>query len=291
MLASQIPTKFPIPFGDSAAAGTIRPVPIADQTATSPGAASLTTGFPPATGQPLASGGIPPSMQDFNGILNQITAWCRWQGAGGLPQFDATFAAKIGGYPAGAVLSSATLGHVWLSVADNNATDPEGGASQSWIGLSPSAAKTIFNVQRLSTTTRTVMSGSGAGILVNGITGLSYTKQSATSLVLVWAAYTTYQGFDLGTANGATTARLNVGSFYDEVQTTSGFQISGTPFQLGSAPIFFLDGVPAGVQAVSLQFKRADNLAWSTIVAPTGADVSGLPTPNVSKFIFAEVEP
>lgn len=136
MLASQIPTKFQIPFGKNAAAGTIRTVPVADQTATSPGAASLTTGFPVATGQPLAAGGIPPAMQDFNGLFNQITAWSLWQAAAGLVPYDSTFSSQIGGYPAGAsVLSNTTPGRIWISTADNNTTNPDGGSASNWLAL------------------------------------------------------------------------------------------------------------------------------------------------------------
>ena len=135
MKSTDIPTKFSIPFGNSAATGTIRPVPVADQTASSPGAASLTTGFPVATGQPLASGGVPPAMQDFNGILNQITAWSRWQNAGALVPFDNAFAQAIGGYPSGAVLASTTAGVIWLSVVENNNTNPDGASASGWISV------------------------------------------------------------------------------------------------------------------------------------------------------------
>lgn len=133
MQSNQIPTKFQIPFGKNAAAGTIRTIPVADQTATSPGAASLTTGFPPATGQPLASGGIPPSMQDFNGLLNQDTAWAWWQSAGGTVQFDQAFCNAVGGYPSGAILASTTAGILWLNTVDNNTTNPDSSSSQNWV--------------------------------------------------------------------------------------------------------------------------------------------------------------
>lgn len=136
MLASQIPTKFPIPFGNSAAAGTIRAVPQASQTAIDIGQASLVDGFPIATGTPLASGGKPPSMQDFNGLFNQITAWNRWQNAGGMVPFDQTFCTAIGGYPAGALLlSTVTVGRLWISTVDNNTTNPDAGATTAWLAI------------------------------------------------------------------------------------------------------------------------------------------------------------
>lgn len=146
MKSTDIPIKFQIPFGNSAAAGTIRPVPVADQTASSPGAASLTTGFPVATGQPLASGGVPPAMQDFNGLFNQITAWIRWQNAGGLVAYDGTFANTIGGYPAGAVLSSTTPGLIWLNTTDSNTTNPDAASAAGWVSLTTAAAIAASNI-------------------------------------------------------------------------------------------------------------------------------------------------
>jgi len=135
MLASQIPTKFPIPFGNNAAAGTIRTIPQASQTASSPGQASLYDGFPVATGQPLASGGIPPAMQDFNGLFNQITAWNRWQNAGATVSFDPAFSAAVGGYPAGAILASTAAGNLWLNTTDNNTTNPDGSSPSGWLPI------------------------------------------------------------------------------------------------------------------------------------------------------------
>lgn len=135
MKSTDIPTKFPIPFGNNAAAGTIRPVPQASQVSTDIGQASLTDGFPVATGQPLASGGKPPSMQDFNGLFNQITAWSRWQNAGALVPFDAAFSSAVGGYPAGAILVSTSPGVIWLSIADNNTTNPDGASPSGWIAV------------------------------------------------------------------------------------------------------------------------------------------------------------
>lgn len=162
MLASQIPSKFPIPFGNAADVGTIRQVPTADQSSVTPGAASLTKGFPAITGQPLASGGIPPSLQDFNGVLFQDTAWARWQAAGGTVPFDQNFCTAIGGYPLGAVLQAATAGNLWLSVVDNNTTNPDSGLSAGWIPLitaATSAGKGLFSKSVAGTYTWTVPTG------------------------------------------------------------------------------------------------------------------------------------
>lgn len=132
MLASAIPTKLPIPFADAAGPAYINAIPEASQIFITPGAASLTDGFPPLTFLSEAAGGIPPFGADFNGILNLISAWNQWQSAGGPVKYDGTFSTAIGGYPAGAVLMSVAGGSWWLSTTDNNASNPETGGAN-WI--------------------------------------------------------------------------------------------------------------------------------------------------------------
>ena len=130
MQSSQIPPKFPIPFANAAGSGFIRTVPQASQIGITPGAASLTDGFPPVCFQPVGAGGVPPSGQDFNGLLNLITQWARWESAGGPIKYDSTFSAAIGGYPLGAVLANATtVGSYWLSTVDNNTSNPDAGGA------------------------------------------------------------------------------------------------------------------------------------------------------------------
>lgn len=130
MLASAIPTKFPIPFGNSANPATIRVVPTASQIGIQDGAASLTDGFPIKTQTPVGAGGTPPYGQDMNGILFQATAWLQWVNAGAPIKYDAAFQTAIGGYPQGAVVQSATyLGLFWFSLVDNNTTNPDAGGA------------------------------------------------------------------------------------------------------------------------------------------------------------------
>lgn len=134
MQNSNIPAKFPIPFANAAGSSYIRTVPQASQIGVQNGAASLTDGFPPNCFVPVSAGGSWPFGQDFNGILNQATAWIRWLSAGGPVGYDAAFASAIGGYPKGTVLSSATLGGFWLCTADNNTTNPDTGGAN-WVTL------------------------------------------------------------------------------------------------------------------------------------------------------------
>lgn len=129
MTAAQIPTKFPIPWGNGAGGGFIRSIPVDSQIGIQNGAASLTDGFPPLTFVPVGSGGVPPFGQDFNGILNQISAWSRWTAASGIAPWDSSFSTAIGGYPKGAVVSGTSVGTVYLNGVDNNTTNPNSGGA------------------------------------------------------------------------------------------------------------------------------------------------------------------
>lgn len=130
MLASQIPVKLTLPFAN---AGNKNTIPAASQIGTTPGAASLTDGFPPLTFTPDWAGGIPPSGADMNGILYDVSAWVRWQSAGGQIAYDATFQTAIGGYPQGAYVSSlAVINRFWVSLVDNNTTNPDA-AGAGWL--------------------------------------------------------------------------------------------------------------------------------------------------------------
>lgn len=133
MLAADIPRRFEQPFGAQAGGVYIRSVPNASQIGIQNGAASLTDGFPPLTFVPDTAGGVPPFGQDFNGILNEISAWAQWQTAGGPSPYNGAFSTAISGYPAGALVASATTaGLLWLSTADDNATDPDA-AGGGWV--------------------------------------------------------------------------------------------------------------------------------------------------------------
>jgi len=141
MQSSNIPAKFPLAFANNAVAPYIRPIPTNSQVGITPGAASLYDGFVQLNFQPESSGGIPPSGQDFNGILKMITLWIQWVNAGGQVPFDATFAAAISGYPKGAQIL-ADAGNFWYqSTIENNTNNPNTGGA-GWQQVIPSAPST-----------------------------------------------------------------------------------------------------------------------------------------------------
>lgn len=136
MQQSDSPAKFNVPWANAAVAPYVRNIPQASQIGVQNCAASLTDGFPPLTFVPASAGGCPPFGADFNGILKQITQWSRWGQASGPVFYNSAFSAAIGGYPKGAMLQSSVLvGRVWMSTADNNATNPDAqdGTAANWI--------------------------------------------------------------------------------------------------------------------------------------------------------------
>ena len=133
MLISAIPTRLQKAFADS---GTKNAIPTASQIGITPGAASLTDGFPPLTFTPLASGGVPPAGADVNGILNMISANTKWMNAGGTYTWDSTFQTAIGGYPKCAMVQKADNSGWWVSTVDGNTTNPDTGGA-GWVEFTP----------------------------------------------------------------------------------------------------------------------------------------------------------
>lgn len=123
------PTKLVEPFAVNAAPsggyGGKRTVPVPSQIGVTPGAASFNDGFPPATMTPISDGGVVMSGLDMNGALGQISAPVVWANAGASFQYDSVFSAAVGGYPKGAQLLNAAGTGFWISIVDNNVTDPD----------------------------------------------------------------------------------------------------------------------------------------------------------------------
>lgn len=135
MLLSEIPAWFAKRFGADATGTYIRPIPA---TTGDPAAASMSLGFPPQTFTDESAGGTPPDGRDMNGILNYLSAWAQWQGAGGPVPWNSTTAAA--GYPLGAVIASNTIaGALYCSTADGNTTNPDADGA-GWVRVANRAA-------------------------------------------------------------------------------------------------------------------------------------------------------
>lgn len=295
MKFSALPTRQPVPFATNAASANKRPIP-ATQPTGSPGAASYSTGFPPETMQPIASGGTPPFGQDFNGLFFDVTNELRWAQAGGTYTYDSAFSASIGGYPTGAVLKSTLANTLWISVADDNTTDPDGASAANWVAFRPNSGRAALAVvsgdltptaanllccllsitgdaTNLTTTLRLPLVA-GASYLVNNATtgtGSTLNVQGAT-------------GTGVSVAQGQATVVFCDGTNYYSAGSSGAGQylpINGTAVaatKLATARAFNLTGV---ITAAAQNFDGTGNVTFNTAIADgalTIAKTSGLQT-------------
>lgn len=126
-------TKIIEAFGASQVAPYIRAIP---KTASGLGLASFDLGFPAATMTDPTLGGVPMSGPDMNGILNAVSAYAAAIQAGQFPVYDAAVSTAIGGYALGALLAKFDGTGFWLSLVNDNVTDPETGGA-GWTSLQP----------------------------------------------------------------------------------------------------------------------------------------------------------
>lgn len=118
MQSSNKPKNLTMPF---AAGGAFNSIPNESQVGISPGKASFTDGFPPATRTPRAAGGVPPDGLDMNGILHDISAGLMYSQAYGAQPWDSNFATATG-YPKDAIVNYNGL--LYRSLIEDNKAAP-----------------------------------------------------------------------------------------------------------------------------------------------------------------------
>lgn len=113
------PAKIITPWADT---GSKNPIPQNANNTT--GEAGYDKGFPDITMTPPEAGGIPPSGMDFNGVLYEITEVLRYMQSGGMPYFNSSLSAAIGGYPVGAIVIGSDGTSLYQNITNGNANDP-----------------------------------------------------------------------------------------------------------------------------------------------------------------------
>jgi hypothetical protein len=259
---ASIPAKFPIPWGNSAGGAYVRSIPQNSQIGVQNCAASLTDGFPPLTFVPAGAGGCPPFGQDFNGILKQISQWQQWNQAGGPVFYDSSFAASVGGYPNGAILSSAvTPGTRWLSTVDSNTTSPDASVANQVVGgtgwvQDPGQVPIGTPLQSMTTTIPAGYVSANGQTIGNGSSNATDRANADTQFLFafVWnncanAICQIFTSGGVGTSRGATAAadfaankqlavwNMNGAGLIgaDSQHTTSSANLAGVPVTNGSA--------------------------------------------------------
>lgn len=282
MKAVSIPAKVTLPFANNASAPFIRTVPVPSQIGIQGGAASYTDGFPPVTFQPVGAGGVPPFGADFNGLLNVVSAWNRWQSAGGGLPWDSAFAAAIGGYPQGAVVQALIPGSQWISTVDDNGTNPDTGGA-GWSPFGPSSGDAKLTLKTVADYGWLIMDDGTIGNAGSGAT--TYANASASGLfAALWNLSPT--NAPIFTSAGAPTTRGG-----SAAADFTALKRIALPLQLGRA--IAAAGAGAGLtnhtlgQAVGAETSTLiqDNLPavtlTTTIAAGQGShvhNISGFPT-------------
>ncbi|MCJ2053983.1 hypothetical protein [Methylobacterium sp. J-070] len=180
------------------------------------------------------------------------------------------------------------------------------GASSASASLAAAkAAGSPFNTTALPTNARFSASASTAGSVVTVVSGLTtdasgktWVKKSANSLLRIKGSFYCHSPTIPGQGNGAVTVRATVtqiasgATFTADAIVNSTFLVAGggAAGSGGNSPTFYFTGIPAGALSLSIGLKRDDSGQWTTIFGATGADLSGLPTPNPSRFDADELE-
>lgn len=193
------PDLIPMPFAENATPGTIEPIEAT--TPTVPQDATWSTGFPQVTMQPLASGGIPPRGQNFNGVLNALSQHIFYTQGGGQYKWSADH----GPYSIGDVLQSDDGLRSYVSVVDNNTdnfnTNPAsiGGSWLPWSG--GAASELVSGLVKIATTAQAqaltddtkaltpaklaaAFGGSNQGLTANGY------QKIPGGLIVQWGSFT-----------------------------------------------------------------------------------------------------
>ena len=252
MLASAIPTKIQVPF---ATTGDKVAIPVPSQIGIVDGRASWTTGFVPLNGAPLSAGGVAPFETDFNGIFNQITAIQQWQCAGAGFTYDATFATEIGGYPKGARIVSTSGLFMWLSLVDNNLTDPNGGSSSGWVLSTPGS-----NTGAGTLSTSRTLTVSDIGAVLRSSAALTYTLPMPSSLGLLTGNMVTV----VGVSGAAVSVVPAAGVILSYNVTTSGIVVGS-----GQSVTFVVTG-SANWQIVNSTAEMGRNTDFSALIGANG---------------------
>lgn len=165
-----------IPFCNTGNKNTIQ---LTRQPSQDPEDATYQEGFPPETMLNQDAGGLPPKGLDFNGIFYELSSpiahYCR----GDRIQFDAAYAAAIGGYAKGAIVASNDYQKDYISLVDNNLSDPNG-TNTTWAiyagqGSVPLATSTTTGTVKLvnnllSTATDAALAAAQGKLLSDGLT-------------------------------------------------------------------------------------------------------------------------
>lgn len=160
-------------FGVNAGASYINTIPVSSQIGTNPGYASYNDGFVPLNATPIASGGIPPRIEDMNGVLfaatQNIAAWI----GGQYWPFSSTFATQNGGYALNAIVAMSNGTGFWLNTVSGNSNNPDttAAASSGWVPLVGYGEAQITGLTNANVTLTSVQAAASIIVFSGTLTG------------------------------------------------------------------------------------------------------------------------
>lgn len=147
--------------------------------------------------------------------------------------------------------------------------------------------KSLTNVKQFATSTRVAMHGAaGNSYTVTAWSGLTYTKKSPTSNLMLWFSAPTLSS---GPAEaGCGSMVLSIGA-----NTVTMLCANNTPAEGRGQTnaVEQMTGIAAGDLALSLVCTRADAIVWDTIFCPQTSDSSWLPAASFASLVIGELEP
>lgn len=144
--------------------------------------ASYPSGFPDITMLDESAGGVPPKGQNFNQILYELANGLRWNNAGRLYNYDASWSSSNSGYPKGALVLGSDNQTIYMSSVDDNTTDPNSSSSSGWINKSTQYLKSS---DYLSEFGQSITAGAGSNSGLTSVTASATITPASNGIIML----------------------------------------------------------------------------------------------------------
>lgn len=197
------PTFIPIAF---AANGLKNPIQKTRQPTQDPQDMTWNDGSPLITLTPIEDGGKAPKGQDFNGVMNVVTEHGIFIQNGNRYKWSADVVTNFGGYAKDSIVQSDDGLREYISLIDNNATNPNSSVTGTWSiyagnGSVPIATSTVAGIMTVinnltSTNVGSALSAAMGKFLKDSLDNLSATvsqklnTNQALGINQTWGNYT-----------------------------------------------------------------------------------------------------
>lgn len=245
------------------------------------------SGTPPQTMIKIEDGGLAPKGQDFNGVLNAISAHTVHTQNGGHYKWDSRVISEFGGYQKDSIVQSNDGLREYRSLIDNNATDPNSGVVGTWEiysgqGSVPIATSTTTGIMKVLNNLTSTDVGSALSAAMGKT--LNDTKISIVSIVDNLSSYSIVVPLSANQGRVLNNKLIGINqSWYNMTGSRSVGQVyvnnSDKPIMIsitkalrGTQGYIYVNGIEVGY------FHNGDDGATNVAIVPAGASyqVTGL---------------